>query len=467
MVLPAYADNINKIDSGKDRKEITMRKRHGVFFVIMAFAMMGVSLAAQEEGTGGKVNVTLDFSTTALSVNNDGDVDSFTDTGFGDDNESTLSVSYEGKLFGGIASLGFATDPDLYVMGEPVTEGVSPLAIDELYVWIKPFGEHFKFTGGIFENWDGVADYTDDIDNFAIGVFYDGVEGDNGVYTEPTAVMSTPALVNGFLAEAAFGPITAQLHLAPNFSGKAAGVYLSDVFGRMGAPISDDNAGARFFRIGGRVIADIGVGTVSALVMATGFPVKPYNEMYAAMGSSLTWPGDSMNMTTFGGYVDLTAIENLGISLGYTGFINDNSDANAKAPVYSGIDLRATWTGIEGLSISTHNNVSFAKGEDWYFFREADSSFFTLYNAIGVTKELTEKFSVNGEIGNIFSKTDAKSPAGDVEIDYDNFWGQLKLITTVTENAEFTVGVRVDYVTQNDVDDSTVFSVPIGIKVSF
>ena len=432
----------------------------------MAFAMTGVPLAAQEEGTGGKVSVTLDFSASALSVNNDGDVDSFTDSGFGDDNESTLSIGYEGTLFGGTASLAFPTDPDLYIMGESEI-GNLPLAIDELYVWVKPFGEHFKFTGGIFENTDGVADYTDDIDNFGIGVFYDEAEGDNGVYTEPHAMMTGTALVNGFLAEAAFGPVTAQLQLAPNLNSKAAGAYFTGLFDAMGLPLTVDDAEARMFRIGGRLIADIGVATVSALFKTISYPAKPFNDMYDAMQSPLTWPGNSLNSTTFGAYVDLTAIENLGVSLGYTGFIVGNDDSDAKAPVYSGIDLRVTWTGIEGLSLSTHNNISFAKGEDWFYWREKDSSFFTLYNAIGATKELTDKFSVNGEVGNVFSKTDAKSPAGDVEIDYDNIWGQLKLITTVTENAEFTVGVRVDYITQNDVDDSTVLSVPVGIKVSF
>jgi hypothetical protein len=431
-----------------------MKKKHGVFILVMAFAIMGVPLAAQEEGTGSTLEVTLDFNATALSVNNDGDIDSFTDTGFGDDNESTLSVGYEGKLFGGVASLGFVTNPDLYIMGETEVE-VPPLAIAELYAWVKPFGDHFKFSGGIFENTDGVADYTDDIDNFGIGVFYDESEGDNGVYTEPVAHANGIALVNGFLAEAAFGPITAQLQLAPNVNSKSAGEYFAN-FGGSGA-----DAGARMFRIGGRLIADIGVATVSALYKTTAYPIGPFREM------EILYPGDLGTMTTFGAYADITAVENLGISLGYTGFVVTNDDSDAKAPVYSGIDLRATWTGIEGLSLSTHNNVSFAKGEDWFYWRDADSSFFTLYNAVGVTKELTGKFSVNGEVGNVFSKTDAKSSAGDVEIDYDNFWGQLKLITTVAENAEFTVGVRVDYTTQNDVNDVTVFSVPVGIKVNF
>jgi hypothetical protein len=59
----------------------------------------------------GKSSLTLDFSASALSVNNDGDVDSFTDVGFGEDRESTLSFSYESELFGGTASLRFRRTP--------------------------------------------------------------------------------------------------------------------------------------------------------------------------------------------------------------------------------------------------------------------------------------------------------------------------------------------------------------------
>jgi hypothetical protein len=168
--------------------------------------------------------------------------------------------------------------------------------------------------------------------------------------------------------------------------------------------------------------------------------------------------------------VDLTVIKDMGISLGYTGFLVGNDDSEAKAPVYSGIDLRATWTGIEGLSISTHNNVSFAQGEDWYYGRDADSSFFTLYNNIGATKEITEKFSVNADIGNVFSKTDAKSPADDLEIEHNNFWGGLKLITAITENVEFNIGLTFGLektkIGEEDATTTT-FSVPLGIVVSF
>jgi hypothetical protein len=176
-------------------------------------------------------------------------------------------------------------------------------------------------------------------------------------------------------------------------------------------------------------------------------------------------------MMSFGVYADITAVENLGVSLGYTGFTIANDDADAKAPLWSGIDLRATWTGIPGLSISTHNNVSFASGAEWIFSRK-DSKFFTLYNAIGATKELTGRFSINGEVGNIYSRTDLDMTGGGLSkyCESEEFWGQVKFISRLAENTEFSVGLRVDYAkTEAGGGDGSVttFSIPVGVKVSF
>jgi hypothetical protein len=62
--------------------------------------------------------------------------------------------------------------------------------------------------------------------------------------------------------------------------------------------------------------------------------------------------------------------------------------------------------GIEGLSLSTHHNITFARGAEKGWMLGKDASFLNLYNAIGATKELTEKFSVNAEIKNVFPKID-------------------------------------------------------------
>jgi hypothetical protein len=100
-----------------------------------------------------------------------------------------------------------------------------------------------------------------------------------------------------------------------------------------------------------------------------------------------------------------------------------------------------------------------------------DSSLFTLYNAVGATKELNDRFSINAEIINVFSTTDL-GDAGKLE--YDNFGVRSKFITKVTEYAEFDVGAEVDFVSTatdggfGDDDNSvTTFSVPIGIRLHF
>jgi hypothetical protein len=177
-------------------------------------------------------------------------------------------------------------------------------------------------------------------------------------------------------------------------------------------------------------------------------------------------PGKIMDLITFGLYGDITIIENLGVSLGYTGYMVTTDDRDYNNVLWNGIDLRATWTSIEGLSISTHNNISFAIGvdNDWLWKLGKNGSFLTLYNAIGATKELTKRFSLNTEIGNVFSKTDR---GGIGDMDYDTVWGQAKLISSITENVEFTAGLKVDFTVQTGVDNSTIFSVPVGIKVSF
>ena len=414
-----------------------MKKRHGV--LVMALAIMGVPLVAQEEGTGGKVSVTLDFSASVLGVTSTEDstsVDSFTDAGFGDDNESTLSVSYEGDIFGAVASLAFVPATLHFLSGE-IAEmfAGSPLSIDELYGWVKPFGPVLKFTAGIFENTDGIGDYTDDIDEYGIGAFILGEDGEP--FSEPDPTYTGPALTNGFLTDFAAGPVTLQLLLASNYSGDSgselASALLGQMYGTNGvAPTIDTKE--RFFRLGGRVIFDAGVGTFSAVFKTHQWPMVIVN---AVEGDA--FPGKRLNYMTFGGYFDWTAVENLGVSVGYTGFLPHNDDGDVDNVLYNGIDLRATWTGIEGLSLSTHNNISFAQGaeKDWLGALGKDASFFTLYNGVGATKELTDKFSINAVISNIYSATASNA---DIKAETDTFGVSADFIVKVAENAEFKIG---------------------------
>ncbi|MDR3335631.1 MAG: hypothetical protein LBT16_00370 [Treponema sp.] len=435
-------------------------------FVLLFALTAGLLWVGAEESSGSalsiadKVNLELEFNASVLSVDTDGVVDSMTDAGF-DEDAAKIGLSYEDELWGGTASLKFGQETLRIFHGEigEMFAG-NPLSIDELYVWVKPFGEHFKFTGGVFENTDGVADYTGDIDNFDMGVF---VTGEGGEFFSEPEEMTNASLVNGFLTDAAFGPVTVQLLLAPNYSKESADELVSELLG------GSLGVNERFFRIGGRVIADLGIGTLAAMVKTFQWPIEVINAV-----EQRTFGGTKANNTTFGAYFDFTKVENLGLSLGYTGFLFASDDSDTDSILWNGIDLRATWTGIEGLSISTHNNLSFAKGKEkeWSgMLAGNDASFLTLYNAIGITKELNEKFSVNAEVANIFSRTDNGNSG---KIEFDNFCVGAKLISHITDNAEFTAGLKVDVIKNllsgnyGDADDTlTVFSVPLGIAISF
>lgn len=451
-------------------------KTHGFARMLVAAALAagffvpGTTVRAEESSIANRFSLTIDFAASALAADSDGGVSSFTGMGFGDDGESALSFSYEGDVFGGTATLAFPGEGGF--LGYPespwLTRDNPLVSLDELYAWVKPFGEAFTFTGGIFENTDGLGLYDDDIDDFALGVFYPPVpdEGDTGFHGPDE--YNNAYLVNGFMAGIAFGPATLQLLFAPNFDKRT---LLSD-YGHT----SDEEAGERLFRLGGRLSVDAGFGTLTALYKASVWPIALFNAYIDDYNSSNSesiphYPGSTVNFQTFGVYGDITAVENLGITLGYSGWMHINSDRDYDNPLWSGIDLRAQWTGIEGLSLSTHNNVSFARGveKDWYgTLSGTDSSFLSLYNAVGATRELTEKFSLTGEIANVLVKYDN----GGAESFYDNFFAEARLVSSLagllpaTQTAEFTAGLRLDMEMTDSPDNAVfTFSVPVGIKV--
>jgi hypothetical protein len=443
-------------------------KNKCIALCLMAMILTGGILFAQtEKSLADKVSFSLEFGASLLSIDSEGVVDSLADTGFNEDG-TKIGLAYEDELWGASAALKFGNENLRFLSGD--MSGDFPLALGELYGWVQPFGGFVKFTGGIFENTDGVAGYTDDIDDYGMGVFLLEDEG----AAEPDAELTGPALVNGFLTDLIFGPVTLQFLLAPNYSKERASELVSGVLSELGGqPVEVEvEADARFFRLGGRVIVDAGVGTFSALFKTFQYPMAAINRMRqieasqteaSQTGETFTgYNGSKANFTTFGGYFDFTAVENLGVSLGYTGFLPASDGEEVDNVLYSGIDLRAAWTGIEGLSLSTHNHISFAKGaeKDWMGLGK-DQSLFVLYNGIGATKELTGIFSVNATLSNTLAKigdSDAKAT--------DTLGLGAKFIVTVSENAEFNAGLGLEIA--NDGDNTlTTFSFPVGIVISF
>ena len=101
-----------------------------------------------------------------------------------------------------------------------------------------------------------------------------------------------------------------------------------------------------------------------------------------------------------------------------------------------------------------------------------DTSFLTFYNVIGMTKELSDRFSINAVISNLYSKSESGAIGA---YDTDIFSASAKFIAAVGEHAEFNVGVSMD-VTKivssgayfGEANDTlTAFSIPVGVKVNF
>jgi hypothetical protein len=105
-----------------------------------------------------------------------------------------------------------------------------------------------------------------------------------------------------------------------------------------------------------------------------------------------------------GAFVGINAIENLGLSIGYTANFNayeagsywDSNDTDANptrtqpvtytAPIYSGIDIRLSYSGIDKIGLTFNNNISLAgvKGKKL---------------ETGYNKEILYGFSEKGPLG--------------------------------------------------------------------
>ena len=131
--------------------------------------------------------------------------------------------------------------------------------------------------------------------------------------------------------------------------------------------------------------------------------------------------GLGVSAHTFGLYANILQIPDIEIGLGYSGYLklfeedrdSGTSIINRYSPFFNGIDLRAQFTGINNLIITSANNFSFAS------IRRSDNKddismgvlglpletgtsqqWIALYNAIGFDYQLTEQITASLQIGN-------------------------------------------------------------------
>jgi hypothetical protein len=233
---------------------------------------------------------------------------------------------------------------------------------------------------------------------------------------------------------------------------------------------------------------------------------------------------EKVNNHAFGVYANIKPAEDWGISIGYSGLYQTwengakvksvvppsymeehylSSYEEAILPFYNGIDLRAYYSGLEGLRITFNNNVSFAnaKGPDdrltqfawgWAFqsalnednskARDRTESYLGWYAALGAKYALTDELTILAQVANqlgIFSLAWEWDTIRSL-VDYLGAFAGVdyQIMEKARFRATVSAGVSMkwaaysyqDYIS-NDLDTHKAgyidFGIPLGIKVEY
>jgi hypothetical protein len=195
-------------------------------------------------------------------------------------------------------------------------------------------------------------------------------------------------------------------------------------------------------------------------------------------------------VNSLGIYADIRAIEKLVLTAGFSGVFDTVEAKDSDVNKYSdksfyGIDLRARYTGIDKVAITSHNNASFYDNNAKESDEKVDT--FVLYNQVAASIQLTEKLWTKAQLYNVLGTTSAKEGApGDLKdlvTTYDALGIRADLFYTLTPTATVRAGVAYEnhtaYATydgdtyaksgaeKGTKDNAWGFKVPIGITFAF
>jgi hypothetical protein len=260
----------------------------------------------------------------------------------------------------------------------------------------------------------------------------------------------TPA----FLLDAEFAPLTVSLSagglfdwstrpfLSPWSAGD--GSRLND-WDNLGDVVTSRRAGFGIRVEGARLFAPLNLTAAAVYKYADSYLTKLAVDKAADEGMILD---EQVHNHDFGLYVNLAPLHGLGISAGFSGIVKtwdnpryDKTLADPAAigegddvvlhylsayrsvafPFYSGFDLRVQYTGVDNLTLTCNNNLSFARsrGTDnraekfakgWAYENQLNADeagaadraerYLGLYNAIGARYQLTARLGFEADIAN-------------------------------------------------------------------
>jgi hypothetical protein len=209
---------------------------------------------------------------------------------------------------------------------------------------------------------------------------------------------------------------------------------------------SADKIGAAL-RVSGDKIADL-------ITFDLIYKIKGEDRDNQTRGSGGSWNNN------FGIYAGL-GLGDIGIGFGFSGGVKideadvdsvNNKKVDVVNPFYAGIDLRFQFTGIDKLTLTFNNNITFSgvKGSnDKYVYFEGSGpigdgvsvGWFALYNALGLNYALTERLTATLQLANVLGSLKTEVSGGDVTITGDQFYVTASTAYAFNANVSFEAGV--------------------------
>jgi hypothetical protein len=210
--------------------------------------------------------------------------------------------------------------------------------------------------------------------------------------------------------------------------------------------------------------------------------------------------GTNITVHSFGVYANFLGVPDLGIGLGYTGLfrVYENRDSSygdwesRTTPFFSGIDLRAQYNGFDRISITSHNNISFASTEGSGDSKKqvmpiygglaplganTGENWLALYNALSFNYSLSKQLTIALQAGNRLTSHTIDTD-GSKDVIFKNRFG-LTAFTAYQFNANLLLqgGLQMfldadDYTSDAnpaaDVNGSMMYlAIPLRLKVIF
>jgi hypothetical protein len=303
------------------------------------------------------------------------------------------------------------------------------LAIDEYEIW----GKLGNFSGKV----SSVADRGKvNAARWTYHNFMDGVKVDNYGILSPKLsnnkyetsdvdvnnlrrAAGIPNADTAYMALSAdFKPFTVTA--AGDFIPYSSGNDTQDAYSKIGAA----------FRVSGDKIADM-------ITFDVTYKVKGGDPDTIDEGSNVEPDGKGHWNHAFGLYAYITAIDKLGLGVGYSGFVKIDEEVKDTMkytnPFYSGIDLRARYTGIDKLTVTTAHNFTFtgAKGDDDAkttiagimssnnLGNKQEETYFAMYNSLGVDYKITDALTGSLAIANRMFSDVLKNDSEKITTTYD------------------------------------------------